>query len=348
MTGLLIVILFSCQQRQTEEASISNGDKIQSIDIFKMDCSIRAIQAVDEKTCYFAGSNGMYGYTKDAGANWFVDSLHHPDHHSLQFRSLSKTSDAWMILGVASPALLYRSIDEGKNWDLVYEEKDSLAFYDAMAFWDEQEGIAMGDPTDSCLSVIKTHDGGKTWKKLPCAQLPTSAKGEAAFAASNGNIALVGDHVWMVSGGVLSRVYHSADRGLNWEVFDTPIIQGQAMTGIFSCDFLNENEGYIFGGNWDKPEDNTANKAISNDGGKTWTLVNDSLSPGYRSSVQYLGKKGHMIAVGFPGVSYSTDFGHTWEELLPDDYFTARSFGNTVWMAGKNKIARMKLNEEIK
>jgi len=147
----------------------------------------------------------------------------------------------------------------------------------------------------------------------------------------------------MVSGGVKSRVYHSADRGATWEVFDTPIIQGQQMTGIFSCDFLNEKEGYIFGGNWEEPKDYSANKAFTQDGGRTWTLVSDSLSPGYRSCVQYLDNSGTMFAVGFPGISVSNDFGRSWENVSDESFYTARATGNVIWLAGKDKIARMVL-----
>ena len=43
----------------------------------------------------------------------------------------------------------------------------------------------MGDPTADCISIIITRDGGQTWNKIPCSQLPKSKEGEAAFAASN-------------------------------------------------------------------------------------------------------------------------------------------------------------------
>ena len=46
----------------------------------------------------------------------------------------------------------------------------------------------MGDPTEDCLSIILTKDGGSTWNKIPCDKLPKIYEGEAAFAASNTNI----------------------------------------------------------------------------------------------------------------------------------------------------------------
>lgn len=84
---------------------------------------------------------------------------------------------------------------------LVYAEENEAVFYDAMTFWNNEEGIAMGDPTADCLSILTTRDGGKTWQKTPCDRLPKVKEGEAAFAASNTNIATVGDKTWIITGG---------------------------------------------------------------------------------------------------------------------------------------------------
>ena len=127
----------------------------------------------------------------------------------------------------------------------------------------------MGDPTDGCLSVIRTKDGGLTWQKISCEQLPAAEQGEAAFAASNSNIALVGDQAWIVSGGKRARVFHSPDRGDNWSVVDSPIAEGEQMTGIFTVDFYDAQTGIIFGGDWNQKEVNSKNKALSTDGGQS-------------------------------------------------------------------------------
>jgi photosystem II stability/assembly factor-like uncharacterized protein len=249
-----------------------------------------------------------------------------------------------MIMSVASPALLFRTVDGGKSWDLVYTETDENAFYDAMAFWDDQEGIAMGDPTDDCLSIIITRDGGKSWNKVSCDDLPDAAEGEAAFAASNTNIAISGDHAWIASGGTRSRIWHSADRGISWEVFETPMKQGGTMTGMFTVDFYDEQRGITFGGDWENKPNATGNKAVTSDGGKTWTLLTDGSGPGYRSCVQYMpGKDGHeIIAVGIPGVIFSPDGGEHWQLVSDEDFYTVRLYDqNLAWLAGNGKLGKL-------
>ena len=245
LTILTAVCTYSCQTADTG-GSTAEVPVIARIDSFYVGSSIRALEVVNDSTVWFAGSGGTYGYTTNGGEKWTIDTLmrnEEPPH----FRSIAVTEQAVFLLSIGSPALLYRSENQGQTWELVYQEDHPSAFYDAMQFWDNNEGMAMGDPTDGCLSVITTRDGGRTWNKLSCDQLPASVEGEAAFAASNSNVALVGDHAWMVSGGERSRVFHSADRGRTWEVFETPVVQGGAMTGIFSVDFWDEKNGVVFG-----------------------------------------------------------------------------------------------------
>jgi len=339
---ICVSALLSCSRNKNDAGLISSSN-LQFTE-FPMPCSIRALEVIGDDELWFAGSNGKVGYTQDGGASWRIDSIS-MDGNPLEFRSIAITGEAVFLFSIGSPAYLLKSMDEGKTWLTVYEENHPDAFYDCMKFWDDAHGIAMGDPTDGCLSIILTEDGGNTWHKLDCFNLPSSPEGEAAFAASNTNISLVGDHAWIASGGKRARVFHSPDRGKSWEVKDTPIQQGGKMTGIFSMDFYDERQGIIVGGNWENQEDNTGNKAITIDGGKTWQLLTDGQGPGYRSCVQYIPNtqgKG-IIAVGIPGISISKDGGQSWEDIEQTYFYTIRftSSGKVAWLAGKNKIARM-------
>lgn len=337
---LVLFLLFSCSGNKTGAYSA-----VEIEDIFVDSLSIRAIAPLDEDRVWFAANNGRVGLidhgTPKLATIRYEDSL-------LNFRAISTTSKAVFVLSISNPGVLYRigfDGEEATNIEEVYAEKGEKVFYDAMAFWDENEGIAMGDPVANCLSVIITRDGGNNWTKLNCEKLPTTASGEAAFAASNTNIALYGDHVWIVSGGKKARVFHSKDRGENWEVFETPIIQGKGMTGIYSVDFFNERQGVIFGGDWEQKAYNEGNKAITSNGGKTWKLVSNGEGPGYRSCVQYVpGSKGKsLVAVGSPGISFSGDRGESWTELSSEGFYAIKFVNDSVAFAsGKNRISKLK------
>ena len=244
------LIGLSCKNETGKELTIKE------IIVYPVNSNARALEVVNDTTVWFAGSGGIYGYTENNGNTWNIDSIK-TGNITPHFRSIAVTNKAVFLLSIASPALLYKSTDKGKTWEIVFRDNDSSAFYDAMAFWNDKEGIAMGDPIENSLSVIITRDGGNSWQKIPNRKLLKTYKGEAAFAASNSNIALHGNNVWIVTGGKRARVFHSPDRGQSWEVFDTPIIQGGQMTGIYSVDFYDDKTGIIFGGDWNKKEQNT-------------------------------------------------------------------------------------------
>ena len=227
----------------------------------------------------------------------------------------------------------------------VYTETNEKVFYDSMNFWNDKEGIAIGDPTENCLSVLITRDGGLSWNKIPCNKLPKTVDGEAAFAASNTNICIKGSKTWIVSGGKRARVFYSPDKGMRWEVFETPIIQGKEMTGIFTADFYDEKIGVVAGGNYEVQGQNFQNKAITYDSGQTWKLIAENTGFGYASCIQFVPKsKGRgLVAVGTSGLYYSGDSGTTWNQLMKDKtLYTIRFIDqDNAVAAGKDKIIRI-------
>ncbi|WP_299049187.1 oxidoreductase [uncultured Polaribacter sp.] len=321
-------------------------DKV-TIQKFQLDSvSIRAIHVVDKDKVIYAGSNGVLGFLNTKKSPKFSEiPIKFQDSIVPNFRSIASNGKAIFAMSIANPALLYK-ITNGK-YTLVYKEENKKVFYDAIQFYDDNiHGIAVGDPTEDCPSIIVTNDGGTSWKKLSCKNLPKFEEGEAFFAASNTNIKIIDNTVWIASGGNKARILKSTDYGNTWQVFTTPIIQGNGPQGIYSIDFANINNGIAIGGDYSKPLENKANKAITNDGGKTWLLVANQQEPNYKSCVQYVPNTDgqEIFAVGKTGVSFSNDAGKTWKEVATDGYYTIQFVDkNTAWLAGNEKIGKMVL-----
>lgn len=343
MRGLLILfclmLILGCTKKY--EPRIIDNIEIQE---FKIDStSIRAIKVVDEQTVYFAGANGIIGYTKDGGNSWNTKHITYKDSIIPHFRSIAMQNNTIFALSIANPALLYKITE--KDTTIVYKEEHPKVFYDAMQFFDDGEhGIAVGDPTEDCMSLLLTNDFGETWKKVSCDKLPKITEGEAFFAASNTNIKTLGSSVWIASGGKKARVFRSDNYGKTWKVFETPIIQGNGPQGIYSIDVANFKRGIIMGGDFSKPNENKANKAITTNGGKTWSIVADKQNPSYKSCVQYVpettGKE--VFAVGKTGVSFSNDGGLNWKEVSKEAYYTIQFVDKyTAWLAGDKKIGKL-------
>jgi len=325
-----------------QETVQKNFTEVEIQEIYENDSlSIRAIEIIG-KNIAFAANNGTFGMYNKETKKWLTNTQKH-DTLSPEFRAVAATKNDFFMLSVGSPALLYKTGNSGAM-ELVYKEEHEKAFYDAMVFWNDKEGIAMGDPTGNCISIIITRNGGNNWKKIDCEALPEVVEGEAAFAASNSNIAIKGDKTWILTGGMTSRVYFSPDKGKTWEVFDTPLIDGKPTTGGYSMDFYDENQGIIIGGDYTNPEGKTGNKAISNDGGKTWELIAEGEEPGYKSSVRFVPGSDaiQIVATGFSGISYSKNGGKSWGKLSEESFYTLRFKNDSVaYAAGDGRIAKL-------
>ncbi len=315
--------------------------------------TIRAIEVLNDSTVWFAGSDGKWGYTLDNGDNWTVNVMEDAGKKP-HFRSIAvqENGDVFLV-AIQEPAAIFKSSDLGENWTKVHAGPTEESFFDAIEFWDKDNGILLGDPTNNCFYIALTSDGGETWEQVDCSLIPATLDEEYPFAASNTNIALSGTHAWFGTGGKsASRVFHSPDLGKSWEVFNTPIVSGQGMTGIYSIDFHSNLEGVITGGNWDVVNENTQNIAFTKDGGGTWNLVLDGENMGYTSCVQYIpsseGKELFLMKGRAGGGNSEMGYLHGEMDSLqvfPNTNYLTIQFANlnTAWVAGKNRIGKLEI-----
>lgn len=341
----IVVLFFSCKAQVKENKSPKKViSKVEITPIFNDSVSIRAIAVTPT-------SDLVYGGNKTTIAHYNAKTKQHTnllkgkvsDSLNISFRAVAHVNNTTFGISIVNPAMLFKISKDGKV-ELVYKEAHEKVFYDAIAFWNAKEGIAMGDPTDGCISIIITRDGGNTWQKVSCDQLPKAKDGEAAFAASNTNIAIVGDETWIATGGKASRILYSANKGQTWKVYETPIVQGIETTGMYSVDFYDAKNGFAIGGDYTKADVNQGNKIRTSNGGKTWELVAENANPGYRSCVQYVpnGNAKELVVVGFKGIDYSNDAGNTWKHLSDESFYTIKFINDsTAYAAGRNRIAKL-------
>lgn len=338
MRNLILFTIFCLIISCSSEPKRVPFTTVEVLNLHEETLSVRAIELMGNSLA-FAANKGTFG-TIDLTTNKVRSNIEKYHTSIPEFRSVAHTIEDFFMLSVGNPALLFKT-GEGGKMELVYKEEGEGVFYDAITFWNDQEGVAVGDSRNGCLSIIITRDGGATWQKQECSLLPEGIAGEGAFAASNTNIKIVGHNTWVAT---TKRMLFSPDKGKSWTAYTTPVQSLKDTEGIFSIDFYDDKLGFAMGGDFTKPNDSIANKAITKDGGKTWKLIADGKAPGYKSCVQFVpnsnGKE--LVTVGFTGISYSNDMGETWTELSKDSFYTIRFKNDTIaYAAGNNRISKL-------
>lgn len=310
------------------------------------DVRFRGLSAVSRDTAWLAGSKGTVLRTTDGGKGW--RNVSPPGAAGLEFRDV-EAFDARravvLAIGESEDSRVYRTDDGGATWTESFRNTDPKAFYDCVSFFDHRHGLAMSDPVDGKFRILSTGDGGRTWRVLPAAGMPAALDGEAGFAASGQCLVTAGRRdVWLATGGgARTRVLHSADRGLNWTVTDTPVPAGDPARGVFALAFRDREHGLAVGGDYRAGQPSARAAARTTDGGRTWRTAG-SPPPAYRSGVAWLPhSRATALAVGPTGTDLTTDAGRTWRTVDTGSYDTvdcAPALG--CWAAGeKGRAARL-------
>ena len=272
--------------------------------------NIRALSVVSDQVLWMAGSKGYVARSVNGGRSF--TQLPVPGGDSSDFRTLYAFDDKRAVLAnTSSPARIYHTSD-GVTWNLVYENAEPAAFIDGVSFWNEKEGMLYGDPIDNKLLLLRTVDGGETWESLPDEVRPATIDGEASFAASGTGIRCYGtSHVMISTGGKVSRILLSDDKGDTWESMVTPMMQGTESSGIFSFDLSGAEHWVIAGGDYTRDTLAVDHVFFTTDAGNSWqTPVNPTL--GYRECVTFVDKY-TVFAAGPSGIDVSTSGGRNWE-----------------------------------
>ena len=202
----------------------------------------------------------------------------------------------------------------GKSWRTQHVNRDPHGFLDALAFWDADHGLALGDPVDGRFVVLATDDGGRNWTG--------SNRRDARVTAGRGGVR--GERDLPGRAGEPPRlVRHGARAGLPVRgpgpVLDghaTSVRAGNASSGIFSMAFRDTDRGVAVGGDYKEPARPADVVALTSDGGRTWRPPSGAGPRGYRSAVAVIpGRPDMVVAVGPSGGDWSPDGGETWKPL---------------------------------
>jgi photosystem II stability/assembly factor-like uncharacterized protein len=300
-----------------------------------------SVSSRDPNVVWISGHAGTFAHSRDGGATWTAAQV--PASQTLQFRDLHAidAQQAWlMAAGPGEKSAIIQTRDGGASWTTVFVNRDTSAFFDCMAFFDDRHGFAFSDAVNGRTPIVHT-ENGRDWSLTSVPSLP----GEGGFAAS-GLCAITTSEreAWLATGaGATPRIRHSTDRGRTWTAVAVPLAAG-ASAGATAVTFRDATTGIavggVIGGSGTGPR-----VARTRDGGVTWRAIAEPAFPGaiYGAAYTRVGAQTIVVAVGPGGAAFSRDDGDTWMPLDDAPYWSLGFAANgTGWLVGpKGRVVRV-------
>jgi photosystem II stability/assembly factor-like uncharacterized protein len=237
---------------------------------------LTAMKFTNALTGYVCGYNGLVRYTTDGGNSWTGTN---PSSASIMNLALDGTTV--YASGLVSTQEVYKSTDNGNTWNSIsYSGAATITGFNAYGF--DKLGNNM-----MCVGtygeMLKSTDNGANWVTLSYRRSLANLSGDLYAQSNNGRIIAVG-----VNLGSNDAILSSADGGVNWTVPNFPInsycssisminpstgyvcgrwglffkttnggatwdtsMSNNPMFANYFCsglDFLNENTGWMVGG----------------------------------------------------------------------------------------------------
>ena len=293
-------------------------------------------------------------------------------------RGLSVVND--QILWISgSNGIVGKSIDGGLTWIYIHVpgfEKTDFRDIEAM-----NQNVALIMAIDSPAVILKTYDGGISWKEV----LKDTARG-MFFDAMD----FYKDRYGVVVGDPIQGFFYKAtttDSGNHWKIekskimsesgeacfassgtnikkvnqqhdfFVTggkysywrsknkqkliPILQGMESTGANSVACKNKSYCLVVGGDYKRKDDTIRHIAITPNNGHSWFRSIQSPS-GYRSCIEYISND-TWITCGINGVDISNDDGLHFKKISNIGFHVCKKSksGRAVFLAGNGKFGKL-------
>jgi photosystem II stability/assembly factor-like uncharacterized protein len=287
---------FTTPSRSLNSISIVNSSVIWA-NAFDNADPINASYTVKQFTRSTDGGNTWAAGTIDLGAN--------SSDMGTSSISAASSSTAWISAspGALNTGGIWKTTDSGVTWNkqttALFSGLDSYPNF--VYFWDANNGIAQGDPEGGEFEIYTTTNGGTNWTRVPGANIPDPVSSEFGYF----NLYHVsGNTIWF--GTDIGRIFRSSDKGLTWNVFNSP----SADFGLDQFTFSDANKGLLM-----KYSSVTLHKTT--DGGATWTLVPHT-GPLFNTNIAYIPGTTKVISSARAnplGSSYSLNDGLSWTAI---------------------------------
>ena len=167
----------------------------------------------------YVDGNTTVARSNDGGQSWQQSTIDAGAGGSVTGLIAVDNLIAWATcLNYGAGGKVFKTTDGGGSWKQQRTAAFSNgSFVDWIYFWNANEGVCMGDPTNNAFEIFRTIDGGDKWVRVPTNNVPTARSNEIGF---NEIYQVSGDTIWFSTS--LGRIYRSVNRGENWQVYSSP------------------------------------------------------------------------------------------------------------------------------
>ena len=288
-----LVLFFTSMQAQWNQNFTMQSTLIDEVSV----ASDQVVWITDQAATQFS-------LTTNGGISWITKSF--PTElttNNIGALSAVNATTAYTVVSQGSAQGIYKTINSGDTW---VKQNTGFAspnsFPDCVYFWNENEGIAIGDGNSNLnLEIYTTSNGGDLWTLVPATSFPTTAN-DYTFN-SNTSIKVHGNTLYVLT--VSGKILKSVNKGLNWTVITTPFTDNSNAT--MSFDFVDDTTGLVSNFN---SLTGITELYSTQDGGQHWV---SGTSTNVYPNLKYIPSEKAWFSMHLnKGFTYSLDNGVTW------------------------------------